>query len=112
MRLSYSKMHGCGNDFIIIDNLRQESRIPLSKPEIQQLCDRNFGIGANGLVVLRPTALEKVDLAWEFFNSDGSRAQMCGNAARCVVRYVSERHFTIGKVVAIETAAGIVKGKL
>ncbi len=112
MRFHFTKMHGCGNDFIIVDNFRQENRIPLNKPEIQMLCDRHFGIGADGLVVLKRSEIEKVDMAWDFFNSDASSAEMCGNAARCVLRYASERHFTVGTVLALETRAGIIKGKL
>ncbi len=112
MRFAFTKMHGCGNDFIIVDNFRQENRIPLTRPEIQALCDRHFGIGADGFVVIRRSELEKVDMAWDFFNSDGSTAEMCGNAARCVIRYATERHFSLGTVLAMETKAGIVKGKL
>jgi len=111
MNVVFTKMHGCGNDFIIVDNITQASRVPLSTAEVQYLCDRHFGVGADGLVVLR-RGEGKIDVHWDFFNSDGSRAEMCGNAARCAIRYVSERHLSPGRVIAIQTQAGVIKGKL
>lgn len=108
MVIRFKKMHGCGNDFLILDGI-QGGAPDLSRSEIQFLCDRHYGIGADGLVALRRSA--QTDVAWTFFNPDGSVAEMCGNAARCVVRYVSERYLQ-GESIGIETARGIIKGRM
>jgi diaminopimelate epimerase len=108
MRHRFFKMQGCGNDFLITDGIHGEA--PEFKPsEVAFLCDRHFGIGADGLVVLKKS--EHADVAWSFYNSDGSVAEMCGNAARCVVRYVSEKYLP-GETVSLETMVGVVKGRL
>ena len=78
---------------------------------MMQLASRHFGVGGDGVVVLRKSEAG-ADAAWDFFNSDGSSAEMCGNAARCVIRFLSERYGTPGQVLALETLAGIIKGKL
>ncbi len=111
MRMTITKMHGCGNDFVIVDNLHQGSLPKLTKNEVQEICSRHFGVGADGLVLLRKSEVG-ADVAWDFYNSDGSSAEMCGNAARCVIRFVTERHSTVGTVISLETLAGIKKGKL
>ncbi len=111
MKLQIVKMHGCGNDFILVDNLKLNNRPSFTKNEILGLCDRHFGIGADGIVFLRQSEIG-ADVAWDFFNSDGSNAEMCGNAARCVMRFVSEKYFNVGKVLSLETQAGIIKGKM
>ena len=107
MRINFIKMQGCGNDFLFIDAIRS---IPprLNSTEIRFYCDRHFGIGADGVVVLRRS--EIADLAWDFFNSDGSVAEMCGNAARCAVRYITEKYLP-DETVSIETIAGVIKGR-
>lgn len=101
-------MQGCGNDFLFVDSIRN---LPprFTPTEVRFYCDRHFGVGADGLVVLKSS--ETADVGWDFFNSDGSRAEMCGNAARCAIRYVSEKYLP-DETVAIETAAGIVKGRM
>lgn len=111
MRMSLVKMHGCGNDFVILDHLRQGTPVPLGSREARHLASRHFGVGADGVLVLRRSEIG-ADAAWDFFNSDGSSAEMCGNAARCVIRLLTERYSTPGTVLSIETLAGIIKGKL
>src|SRR5689334_19533449 len=81
MLLEFTKMNGAGNDFVLIDN-RQQS-LKLSPPQIARLCDRHRGIGADGVILLVPCASGKADWAWNFYNSDGSTGEMCGNGARC-----------------------------
>ncbi len=108
MRVSFQKMQGCGNDFLLVDSIRSHSR-KYTAPEVRFYCDRHFGVGADGLVVLKKG--ETTDVEWDFYNSDGSEAEMCGNAARCVVRYVSERYLP-DEVVSIQTRAGVVRGRL
>jgi len=98
-------MNGAGNDFVLIDGRGQ---IPaLSHNQIVRLCDRHRGIGADGLIILRPCASGKADWAWEFYNRDGSAGEMCGNGARCFARFVQKRIGAQGEVI-FETKAGII----
>jgi diaminopimelate epimerase len=85
MLRKFVKMQGLGNDFILFDDLDADNPLKLTLKEVVHLCDRHFGIGADGIMILRATA--GADIAWDFYNSDGSVAEMCGNAARCLARY-------------------------
>jgi len=109
MDFNFVKMQGCGNDFLIYDSMHQEPT-PFYPREVLWLCDRNFGVGADGLVIL--TRSEKYHAKWLFYNSDGSEAEMCGNAARCVVRYLTENHFPHDVPICLETKAGVIKGQI
>ena len=93
MVLEFTKMNGAGNDFILIDNRAQTVR--LSRQHVVLLCDRHRGIGADGIILLKPSPAAKADWAWDFYNSDGSTGEMCGNGARCFARFVQARtgHF-------------------
>ena len=95
MKRTFVKMQGLGNDFIIFDELAMVEGDKCVKmcPELaKRLCDRRFGIGADGVVILRNSENENAsDITWEFYNSDGSLAEMCGNALRCVARFVYDR---------------------
>ena len=79
-------MNGAGNDFILIDD--RARKIDLTTQQIVRLCDRQRGIGADGLFLLVPNTSGKADWSWEFYNRDGSVADMCGNGARCFARFV------------------------
>jgi diaminopimelate epimerase len=95
----FTKMHGLGNDFIIIAT---EARLPDHASELAiRYCDRNFGIGADGLVYILPTA--NADFMMRIINSDGSESEQCGNAIRCVAKYVFERKLTSKTELTIET---------
>jgi diaminopimelate epimerase len=87
MKLSFTKMHGAGNDFVMIENLRGE--IALSTERIAALCDRRFGVGGDGLMLLErpPEDHSSLDARMVYFNADGSRAEMCGNGARCFAAF-------------------------
>ena len=87
MTLDFIKMTGAGNDFILADNRKGDIR--LKPQQVARLCHRQFGIGADGLMLLVPSRTRKADWAWQFWNSDGSEAEMCGNGARCFARYVA-----------------------
>jgi len=109
MTFTFVKMQGCGNDFLVLDGIQNETK-PLTSEEAVFWCDRHFGIGADGLMVLRRGS--QTDAEWEFYNSDGSRAQMCGNGARCAIRFLSERHFPKQAEISLKTPAGVVQGKV
>jgi len=90
--MKFTKMHGCGNDYIYIDGAREQ--IPAEKkPEIVRfLSDRHFGVGGDGVIFINPST--EADFEMEMYNADGSRAEMCGNGIRCVAKYVYDRHLT------------------
>lgn len=101
--MKFTKMHGIGNDYIYVNCLEKEIENP-SEAAIK-LSDRHFGIGSDGLVLILPSKV--ADFRMRMFNSDGSEAEMCGNASRCVGKYVYEKGLTDKKTVSIETLAGI-----
>jgi diaminopimelate epimerase len=106
MVLEFTKMSGAGNDFVLIDNRAQ--KLKLAREQVVRLCDRHRGVGADGVILLIPSATGKADWAWEFYNSDGSTGEMCGNGARCFARFVQK--FTgINGQFTFETEAGIIK---
>jgi diaminopimelate epimerase len=105
MVYEFTKMNGAGNDFILMDNRRQAIR--LNRDQVVRFCHRQRGIGADGLVLLIPGTSGNAPWAWEFYNSDGSVAEMCGNAARCFARYV-QRLTGAGGEIRFETGAGMI----
>jgi len=110
--LKITKMHGCGNDFVFIDyDEFQKSGYSLSKLALK-LCDRHFGIGADGLIVPVPYAGNDADIKWEYYNSDGTTAQMCGNGMRCFARYVSDEGLIKNKKFKVKTLAGIIEPEI
>ncbi|MFC2075144.1 diaminopimelate epimerase [Bdellovibrionota bacterium] len=106
-RLPFSKMSGTGNDFIIIDN-RQKIVPSEEQVELTKLaCHRTLSLGADGVIFIEPSS--KADFSWAFYNADGSKAEMCGNGARCVTRYAQTNGIGSGKI-SFETGAGLVTG--
>jgi diaminopimelate epimerase len=105
MKIPFTKMHGLGNDFILIDNrVLHASNLPeLSK----KLCHRRFGIGADQILLLLDSA--KADFGMSIFNADGSEVEMCGNGIRCLAKYIWDRGLSEKDVLEIETPAGIMK---
>jgi diaminopimelate epimerase len=101
--MKFTKMQGIGNDYVYMNCLT----VPVSYPEqlAKAVSDRHFGIGSDGLVLILPSAL--ADFRMDMLNADGSRAQMCGNAIRCVGKYVRERGLTDKDTITIETLAGV-----
>ena len=106
MMVEFSKMNGAGNDFVLIDNRLHSIR--MSHAEVTKLCDRQKGVGADGVLLLIPADSGRADWAWEFYNRDGSKADMCGNGARCFARYV-QRLTDKREGFTFETGAGIIK---
>lgn len=106
--MKFSKWQGLGNDFIIVNSFEESMITP--EQHAAALCDRHFGIGADGLVLVLPST--QADFRMRIFNSDGSEAQMCGNATRCFSRYVHQYGLTTKKELTIETIAGIIHAQL
>lgn len=104
-KIKFSKLNGQGNDFVIIDTI--SSPLELNKEQIIMMCDRHFGIGADGLIMVKSS--EKADFKMDYYNSDGSTAEMCGNGIRCMVRFIHENKLSGLNKMDIETLAGIKK---
>jgi len=105
MEVSFIKMHGIGNDFIIMDFYSRALPEDLNFDEVaKKLCDRHFGIGADGLILILPS--EIYDLRMRIFNSDGSEAQMCGNGIRCFAKFAYENTLIRKNKFSVETLAG------
>ena len=109
--IKFTKMNGLGNDFVILD-YSEFQKTKLSPDKLaQKLCNRNFSIGADGLIIVNPDT-DKADISWIFYNSDGSVAQMCGNGMRCFSRYVYDKKIINKKEFPVETKAGIIVPKI
>ena len=107
MKIDFVKMHGLGNDFILIDCLNKSlGDSSFLSYLAKKLCDRNFGIGADGLILILPSS--KADLRMRIFNFDGSEAQMCGNGIRCFAKYAYENKLVSKIKFTVETLAGII----
>ena len=105
MVLEFTKMNGAGNDFVLIDN--RARAVQLSRDQVVRLCDRHRGVGADGVLLLVPSVSSKADWAWQFYNSDGSTGEMCGNGARCFSRFVQKLTGPT-RGFSFETEAGII----
>ena len=105
MKLEFTKMEGLGNDYIYVDASRYHIQDPAALSV--RLSDRHFGIGGDGLVLIGPS--EKADFSMRMFNADGSEGMMCGNAARCIGKYVWDKGLTQKSEIGLETPSGIVR---
>ncbi len=104
MRLKFTKMHGLGNDFMVIDGVTQN--VELSATEIEQWSDRHFGIGFDQLLLVEPPTRPDRDFRYRIFNADGSEVENCGNGARCFARFVTDQRLTEQTSIRVETAGG------
>ena len=104
MRLNFTKMHGAGNDFVMVENL--DGSVRLTTGQIAHLCHRRFGVGADGLVLLEKAPSEELDAQMIYFNADGSRADMCGNAARCFTAFALAHRVGSPRGLSFRTDAG------
>ena len=107
MGIKVTKMQGCGNDFVILDYEEFKKMNSEMSEVAKKLCDRNFGIGADGLIIPN-VDVEGSDISWYFYNSDGSTAQMCGNGMRCFAKYVYDKGLVEKKEFTVKTLAGII----
>jgi len=108
-KIPFSKMTGCGNDFIIIDNRRKILDAEKLGDFVRKVCAHKLSAGADGLVLIEPS--DQANFKWRFFNSDGSVAEMCGNAARCVARFAVLKQIAPSKMT-FETLAGIIEAEV
>jgi diaminopimelate epimerase len=104
MRLRFTKMHGLGNDFIVIDAINQ--RVNLSSEQIQRLSDRRFGIGCDQLLIVEAPKSPDADFYYRIFNYDGSEVENCGNGARCFAKFVRDRQLTGKSTIVVDTLCG------
>lgn len=107
MKLHFTKMHGIGNDFIVLDHTK--SPFQLSQDIIQSLSHRQLGIGFDQLLVVEKTTLKDVDFKYRIFNQDGNEVEQCGNGARCFYRFVKDKHLTDKKSIRVETKSGVIE---
>jgi diaminopimelate epimerase len=109
-RLRFAKMQGLGNDFVVIDAVRQ--RVALTPGQVRRLADRRFGVGCDQvLVVERPTRGD-VDFRYRIFNADGGEVEQCGNGARCFVKFVRDQGLTTRRELRVDTAGGLIVPRL
>ena len=108
--LRFTKMHGLGNDFIVLDGVRQ--RCDLSRDELRLLADRHFGVGCDQVLVVEAPTRTDVDFRYRIFNADGGEVEQCGNGARCFVQFVRARGLTSKRTIRVETLGGIIEPAL
>jgi diaminopimelate epimerase len=106
MRLSFTKMHGLGNDFVVIDGFSRP--VSLSVEQIRCIADRHFGVGCDQLLLVERPQAAGVDFRYRIFNADGGEVEQCGNGARCFARYVRDKGLTDKSEIAVETLGGTI----
>jgi len=106
MKLPFSKMHGLGNDFVVLDGITQ--RVALTAEQYRFLADRHFGIGCDQILLIEKPTRHDADFRYRIFNSDGGEVEQCGNGARCFVRYVRDHGLTGKTEIRVETQSGII----
>ena len=110
MKLRFTKMHGAGNDFVMLNGVSQ--RIELSRSQLRLLADRRFGVGADQILLVERASLPNIDFRYRIFNSDGGEVEQCGNGARCFVKFVHGEGLTSKPSIRVQTLAGIIEPRL
>jgi len=110
MKLSFVKMHGIGNDFVLIDNMSR--KLDLSTEQIRLLADRRLGIGCDQLLVVEPAGEAHADVRARIFNQDGNEVGQCGNGLRCMAAYLRDAGIVTGEQITIEAGQGTVRARL
>ena len=110
MKLKFSKMHGLGNDFVVLDGIRQQ--VALTPEQLRYLADRHFGVGCDQILLVEAASQPGVDFRYRIFNADGSEVEQCGNGARCFVRFVHEAGLTDKREIRVETLKGVIEPRL
>jgi diaminopimelate epimerase len=113
MKIKFIKMHGTGNDFVLVDGIGQAKLLRLDadawRALSEKLCNRRFGVGADQMLLLMPS--EKAGFRMRIFNADGSEVEMCGNGIRCLAKYIWDAGLSVAETLEVETAAGIIRPK-
>ncbi|MCK9200658.1 MAG: diaminopimelate epimerase [Gallionella sp.] len=110
MILKFTKMHGAGNDFVVIDGVRQ--KIELTPEQFRFLADRHFGVGCDQILLVEKAQQPEADFRYRIFNADGGEVEQCGNGARCFVRFVHEHKLTPKREIVVETYGGLIRPSL
>jgi diaminopimelate epimerase len=110
MKLKFTKMHGAGNDFIVVDAIHQD--VNLSAEQWRKLADRRFGIGADQILVVERPVTDGVDFRYRIFNNDGGEVEQCGNGARAFARFVSDKGLSTESSIRVETMKGVIAPRL
>ena len=110
MKLKFTKMHGQGNDFVMLDGIRQS--IQLSAEQLRFIADRHFGIGCDQILLVEKSSSPEVDFKYRIFNADGGEVEQCGNGARCFARFVFDQGLTTKTTIRVETKSGIISPQI
>jgi diaminopimelate epimerase len=110
MKLQFTKMHGLGNDFIVLDATAHP--IELTREQVRRLADRHFGVGFDQLLQVEPPRESGTDFYYRIYNADGDEVEQCGNGARCFVRYVHDRGLTTKREIRVGTRGGVIVPRL
>ena len=110
MKLRFTKMHGAGNDFVVIDAINQT--VNLTSEQWRDIANRRFGIGADQILVVEKPTMAGVDFRYRIFNADGGEVEQCGNGARAFVKFVVEKGLTEHREICVETMSGVIRPRL
>ncbi len=110
MRIKFTKMHGLGNDFVVLDAVNQA--IDLTPARARFLADRHFGVGCDQILVVEKSQRPDADFRYRIFNADGGEVEQCGNGARCFVRFVHDKGLTAKRAIRVETKGGLIEPRL
>ena len=110
MNLKFTKMHGAGNDFVVLDGVRQ--KIELSPEQLRLLADRHFGVGCDQILLVEKAQHAEADFRYRILNADGGEVEQCGNGARCFVRFVHDQKLTHKREIVVETRSGLIMPRL
>ena len=110
MNLKFTKMHGAGNDFVVLDGVRQ--KIELSPEQLRLLADRHFGVGCDQILLVEKARRADADFRYRIFNADGGEVEQCGNGARCFVRFVYGQKLTHKREIVVEAKGGLISPRL
>ena len=110
MLLKFTKMHGAGNDFVVLDGVRQ--KVELTPDQLRLLADRHFGVGCDQILLVEKPEAKEADFRYRIFNADGGEVEQCGNGARCFMRFVHDQKLTGKREIVVETHSGLISPRL
>lgn len=110
MKIKFTKMHGAGNDFVVIDAINQH--IDFTPAQWKLLADRRFGVGADQMLVVEKSGTSGVDFRYRIYNADGGEVEQCGNGARAFVKFVTDKGLTAKRAIKVETMAGVIEPQM